>query len=243
MEISASQTLAVEVQGLTKSFGNHLALRGLDLAVRKGEFLTIFGPNGAGKTTFIKILATIIKPTSGSVRVAGFYLKDAPVQIRCNIGVVSHQPFLYDNLTAFENLKFYGKMYDVLNLEERIHALATRFELTPRLHHQVHTFSRGMRQRLSIARAVIHNPPIILLDEPETGLDQHAAAMLQEMLDAMGAENATVIMTTHSLEYGLKTGNRVAILAGGRIVYEESKHVLDVDQLREAYYRFTGTGR
>ncbi len=240
---SASQTWAVEVQGLTKSFGSHLALRGIDLKVREGDFLTIFGPNGAGKTTLIKVLATTMKPSSGSVRVASFYLRDNPVQIRRNIGLVSHQSLLYDNLTAFENLKFYGKMYDVPNLEKRIHAVAAQFELSPRLHHQVRTLSRGLLQRLSIARAVIHNPPILLLDEPETGLDQQATAMLKELLDALSAEAGTIIMTTHRLEYGLELGDHVAILAEGKIVYEESKQALDVDSLRETYYRVTGARR
>ena len=243
MDGSSSQPLAVDIQKLTKSFGNHLALKGLDLKVRKGDFLTIVGPNGAGKTTLIKVLATTMRPSSGSVQVAGFYLKENPVQVRCNIGIVSHHPFLYDDLTSFENLKFYGRMYDVPDLEERIHTVATRFELIPRLHHQVRTLSRGLRQRLSIARAVIHNPRIMLLNEPESGLDQHATAMLQETLDAVSAEEGTIIMTTHSLEYGLKVGNRVAILTGGKIAYEESTQALNLDNLRETYYRYTGTRR
>lgn len=240
---SASQAWAIEVQGLTKSFGNHLALKGVELRVREGEFLTIFGPNGSGKTTLIKVLATTMKPSSGSVRVAGFDLQDSPIPIRRKIGVVSHQTFLYDDLTAFENLKFYGRMYDVPNLEARIHEVITKVGLASRLHHQVRTLSRGMQQRLSIARAVLHRPSIMLLDEPETGLDQYATAMLREVLDALSAENGTVIMTTHRLEYGLEMGDQVAILAGGRIAYQESKQSLDVDSLRQTYYRLTGTTR
>jgi len=240
---SASQAWAIEVQGLTKSFGNHLALKGVELRVREGEFLTIFGPNGSGKTTLIKVLATIMKPSSGSVRVAGFDLRDSPVPIRRKIGVVSHQTFLYDDLTAFENLKFYGRMYDVPNLEARIHEVITKVGLASRLHHQVRTLSRGMQQRLSIARAVLHRPSIMLLDEPETGLDQYATARLREVLDTLSAENGTVIMTTHRLEYGLEMGDQVAILAGGRIAYQESKQSLDVDSLRQTYYRLTGTTR
>jgi len=240
---SASQAWAIEVQGLTKSFGNHLALKGVELRVREGEFLTIFGPNGSGKTTLIKVLATIMKPSSGNVRVAGFDLRDSPVPIRRKIGVVSHQTFLYDDLTAFENLKFYGRMYDVPNLEARIHEVITKVGLASRLHHQVRTLSRGMQQRLSIARAVLHRPSIMLLDEPETGLDQYATARLREVLDTLSAENGTVIMTTHRLEYGLEMGDQVAILAGGRIAYQESKQSLDVDSLRQTYYRLTGTTR
>ncbi len=240
---STSRSWAIEVQGLTKSFGNHLALKGIELRVREGEFLTIFGPNGSGKTTLIKVLATIMKPSSGRVRVAGFDLQDSPVPIRRKIGVVSHQTFLYDNLTAFENLKFYGRMYDVPHLEERIREVITRVGLASRLHHQVGTLSRGMQQRLSIARAVLHHPSIMLLDEPETGLDEYAMAMLGEMLDTLSAEVGTLIMTTHHLEYGLEMGDQVAILAGGRIVYQESKQSLDVNSLRQTYYHFTGAKR
>ncbi len=211
--------------------------------VRRGDYVVIFGPNGAGKTTLIKVLATIIKPSSGNVRVAGFNVRDSPVQSRRKIGVVSHQTFLYDNLTALENLKFYGRMYDVPNLEERIHEIITKVGLASCLHRQVRTLSRGMQQRLSIARAVLHRPSIMLLDEPETGLDQYATAMLREVLDVLSAGEGTVVMTTHRLEYGLKMGDHVAIMAEGRIAYSKSKQSLDVDSLRQTYYRLTGTAR
>lgn len=237
---TASQVWAIEVQDLTKSFGNHLALRGVDFGVRRGEFVVIFGPNGAGKTTLIKVLATIIRPSSGSVRVAGFDLRDNQLEIRHKIGVVSHQTYLYDDLTAFENLKFYGRMYDVPNLEERINEVITRVGLASRLHHQVRTLSRGMQQRLSIARAILHHPSIMLLDEPETGLDQYATAMLREVLDELIAGGGTVVMTTHRLEYGLEMGNQLAIMAEGRIAYSKSKQSLDVDSFRQNYYCLTG---
>jgi heme ABC exporter ATP-binding subunit CcmA len=240
---STSQIWAIEVQGLTKSFGNHLALKGVDLRVREGEFLTVFGPNGSGKTTLIKVLATLTKPSSGSVRVAGFDLRDSPVQIRRKIGVVSHQIFLYDDLTAFENLKFYGRMYDISDLEARIEEVVARVGLTSRLHHKVCILSRGMQQRFSIARAMLHRPSIMFLDEPETGLDQHATAGLRKGLDALSTEGGTVIMTTHRLEYGLEMGDRVAILAGGRIVYDESRESLDVKSLRQSYDRLTSSVR
>ena len=238
-----SQAWAIEVQGLTKSFSDHLALKGIELKVKEGEYLAVFGPNGAGKTTLIKLLATLSKPSAGSVRLAGLDLRESVVEIRRKIGVVTHQTFLYDDLTAFENLKFYGRMYDVPNLEERIHEVITVVELESRLHHRVHTLSRGMQQRLSIARAVLHSPSIMLLDEPETGLDQSATAMLGEVLDTLSGGKRTVVMTTHSLERGLEMGDRVVILAEGKIVYEESKRSLDVASLREAYHHLTGARR
>ncbi|MFQ5988033.1 MAG: ABC transporter ATP-binding protein, partial [Dehalococcoidia bacterium] len=147
---------AVEVGGLTKSFGRQLVLRGIDLRVKKGEFLTIFGPNAAGKTTLIKILATLSRPSSGEVRLAGLQLQDDATEIRRRVGVVTHQTLLYDDLTVRENLRFYGRMYDVANLEERIATVIRQVGLEARLHDRVRTLSHGMQKRASIARAVIH---------------------------------------------------------------------------------------
>lgn len=231
---------AVEVGGLTKSFGSLLVLRGIDLRVKKGEFLTIFGPNAAGKTTLIKILATLSRPSSGEVRLGGLQLRDDATEIRRRIGVVTHQTLLYDDLTVRENLRFYGRMYDVPNLEERIAIVIRQVGLEARLHDRVRTLSHGMQKRASIARAVIHNPSIVLLDEPEAGLDPHATAMLVEILDTLYSGERTVVMTTHNLERGLQMGDRVAILARGKIVYEEPRLFLDTASFQETYYRYTG---
>lgn len=231
---------AVEVGGLTKSFGSLLVLRGIDLRVKKGEFLTIFGPNAAGKTTLIKILATLSRPSSGEVRLGGLQLQDDATEIRRRIGVVTHQTLLYDDLTVRENLRFYGRMYDVPNLEERIAIVIRQVGLEARLHDRVRTLSHGMQKRASIARAVIHNPSIVLLDEPEAGLDPHATAMLVEILDTLYSGERTVVMTTHNLERGLQMGDRVAILARGKIVYEEPRLFLDTASFQETYYRYTG---
>ncbi len=232
------QVWAIEVQGLTKSFGNHLALNGVDLKVKKGGFLTVFGPNGAGKTTLIKVLATLSRPLAGTVRMAGLDLRDNSTEIRRKIGVVTHQTFLYEDLTAYENLKFYGRMYGVPNLEKQIHEVIAMVGLTARLHQRVRTLSRGLQQRLSIARAVLHNPTIMLLDEPETGLDQHATGMLREVLD--GLHERTVVMTTHNLERGLEMGDHMVILDQGKVVYEERKESLDIASLQETYHLYTG---
>ena len=232
---SASQAWIIEVQGLTKSFGKHLALSGIDLAVRQGESVVIFGPNGAGKTTLIKVLATIMNPSSGIVLVDGLNLKNNAEELRRKIGVVSHQTFLYGNLTAYENLEFYSRMYDVPRRKERIHEVVAMVGMTSRLYDRVGTLSRGMQQRLSIARSLLHKPTIILLDEPETGLDQQAAAMLWEALQAEGEEKRTIIHTTHSLERGLERCDRLLILAEGKIVYERSRKALDLADLKQAY--------
>ncbi len=227
---------AVEVKSLTKSFGSRLALKGVDLVVGEGEFLTILGPNGAGKTTLLQILATVWRPSSGKIRIGGLEVGKESTEIRRRIGYVSHQTLLFDDLTAYENLKFYGRMYDVPDLDRRIHSLAEKMELSSRLHQLVRTLSRGMQQRLSIVRALLHNPSVLLLDEPETGLDQRATAMLGEVLDA-GAR--TVIMSSHRLESAVELGDRVAILASGRITYEESKESLDLANFTSVYSRYT----
>jgi len=230
----------IEIRGLVKSFGHKAVLKGIDLEVADGQFLTLVGPNGAGKTTLIRILATLSRATSGTVWMGGFDLADASVDIRRNMGLVSHQTLLYGDLTPDENLRFYGRMYDVPDLEDRIGTVLQQVGLEGRRHDPVRTFSRGMQQRLAIARAILHWPSILLLDEPDTGLDQHAAEMLHELLATVGTKGRTVLMTTHNLERGLSMGDRVAILAGGRIAYEADKSTLDLEGLREVYYRFVG---
>jgi len=222
----ASQALAIEVQGLTKSLGGHLALRGIDLEVRRGESVVIFGPNGAGKTTLIKVLATIMNPSSGRVLVDGLNLKNNAEEIRRRIGIVTHQTFLYSNLTAYENLEFYSRMYDVPRAKERIHQVVAMVGMTSRLYDRVGTLSRGMQQRLSIARCLLHKPAIMLLDEPETGLDQQAISMLWEALQTEGEGKLTIILTTHSLERGVELGARLLILDKGKIVFQRSTKAL-----------------
>jgi len=227
----------IQIRGLAKSFGHQAVLKGIDLEVADGQFLTLVGPNGAGKTTLIRILATLSRATNGAVWMDGFDLADEPIDVRRRMGLVSHQTLLYGDLTPDENLRFYGQMYDVPNLKDRIGAVLQQVGLGGRRHDPVRTFSRGMQQRLAIARAVLHQPSILLLDEPDTGLDQHAAEMLHELLATVGTQGRTVLMTTHNLERGLAMGDRVAILAGGRIAYEADKGTLDVGGFREIYDR------
>ena len=238
----ASPTWAIEVNGLTKSFGNKRVLAGIDFKVKKGDHLTIFGPNGAGKTTLIKLLSTMSKPSGGSARLDGADIRKAPEQIRYKLGVVSHSTFLYNNLTVGENLRFYGKMYGLSNLEQRIREVVTQVQLESRLHDQVGTLSRGMQQRISIARAVLHDPSIMLLDEPETGLDPRATGIMRDVMEAINSGERTVVMTTHNLERGLELADQVVILHEGRIVYQASKQEIDARGFRDIYDRCTGLG-
>jgi ABC-type multidrug transport system ATPase subunit len=234
---------AIEVRGLTKSFGERYALRGIDLRVSRGEHLVIFGPNGAGKTTLVKIMSTLLKPTSGSVWLDGIDIRDKPAQLRRKISLVGHQTLLYDDLTIYENLKFYGKMYDVSDLELKIREVIAWVQLEPRLHDRVGTLSHGLQQRASIARAVLHNPSILFLDEPEVGLDPHASNVVRDVLGSINAGSRTVVMTTHNLERGLELGDRIVILDRGKVVYQAPRHELDEVNLRRVYDQYTGTDK
>jgi heme exporter protein A len=172
----------IELRKLTKSFGSKYALRGVNLRVMPGESLVIFGPNGAGKSTLIRILSSLSRPTSGTVHIGGLDLATHADGIRRHLGVVSHAPLLYDNLTAEENLRFFAGLYGMSQPEPRITLLLTQVGLTTRRGDLVRTFSRGMVQRLAIARALLHDPQVLLLDEPDTGLDPQAAEMLHDLL-------------------------------------------------------------
>ncbi len=241
-EAAATQAAppAIWTRNLTKVFGHRRALRGVDLAVGRGEFLVLFGPNGAGKTTLLRILATLSKPTAGRAVLDGIDLADDPGEVRRRLGVISHQTFLYDDLTAAENLRFFGRMYDVPDLERRIAEVLAQVGLAARANDRARTFSRGMQQRLSIARAVLHNPPILLLDEPDTGLDERAAGMLHEVISGLEGGARTVIMTTHHFERGLAMATRVAVLADGKLVHEGPKGSLTAEEFRREFSRLTG---
>jgi heme exporter protein A len=228
----------IEIHKLVKAFGNRVVLKGVDLTVSEGEFLILVGPNGAGKTTLMNVISTLTRPTGGWVHIAGYDLADGAVQLRRQIGLVSHKTLLYDDLSAEQNLRFYARMYEVDDADARIETVLRRVGLWGRQRDPVRTYSRGMQQRLAIARSMLHDPPILLLDEPDTGLDQHAAAMLTDLLHEVGATRRTMLMTTHNLERGLELGDRVAILAGGRIAYQADKSDLNADQFRSAYNKY-----
>lgn len=231
---------AVWTQGLVKQFGHFQALRGVDLSLPKGEFLVLFGPNGAGKTTLIRILAGLSKPSAGRVFLDGIDMAQEPGEVRRRIGVISHQTYLYDDLTAEENLRFFGKMFDVPNLDERIAEVLAQVGLANRARDRVRTFSRGMQQRVSIARAVLHRPSILLLDEPDTGLDERAAGLMHDAIVGLEGEGRTIIMTTHHFERGLAMATRVAILNEGRLVREMPAPSLSAGDLRAEFARLAG---
>ena len=207
----------IEVKTLVKRFGLRTILRGLDFSVEPGEFVALLGPNGAGKTTFLRILATLSRPSLGHVNVAGYSLPNEAAQVRARLGVVSHLPLLYPDLTAEENLRFYGRMYGIGNMEARIMDVLEMVGLEPRRKDLVRTFSRGMQQRLAIGRAVIHDPEVMLFDEPYTGLDQDACEMLDDVLRSVAADGRTVVMTSHDLARAEDIATRFDILSRGLI--------------------------
>lgn len=209
----------IETRALTKAFGLRLVLRGVDLAIAPGECVALLGPNGAGKTTLMRILATLSKPTFGQVHVAGFALPGGAGEARRRLGVVSHQSLLYPDLTADENLRFYSRLYGLDQAEARLGAVLEQVGLIRRRRDLVRTFSRGMQQRLSIARALLPNPAVVLFDEPYTGLDPDASRMLDEVLQRVASQGRTVLLTTHDLARGLALAHRVLILHRGVIAY------------------------
>jgi len=228
----------IYVRKLVKRFGLKTVLRGLDFHVEEGEFVALLGPNGAGKTTFLRILASLSRPSLGELRVAGYALPAQAAAVRRRLGVVSHQPLLYGDLTAEENLKFYARMYSLPNPEKRIREVLDMVGLVQRRRDLVRTFSRGMQQRLAIGRAVLHDPDVMLFDEPHTGLDQDACAMLDGVLREVAARGRTVVMTSHDLARAAGLASRFDVLSRGVVAGTTDSQALPPDGLL-AFYRQT----
>ncbi len=233
----------IQIRGLHKYFGRHRVLRGIDLDIPAGQTLILLGPNGAGKTTLLRILSTLSRPTQGQVQVAGVNTSANPEGIRQYLGMVSHAPLLYDDLSAAENLEFYARLYGLQDPGHRVQELLKQVELYHRRKDLVRTFSRGMTQRLAIARALLHNPPILLLDEPDTGLDPQAAELMTDLLRDIGGRERTIVMTTHHLDRGFALADQVAILAGGKLVLNIPASQISAPELRPLYDRLVNQQR
>ena len=225
----------ITVKKLVKRFGLKTVLRGLDFEVQPGEFVALLGPNGAGKTTFLRVLASLSRPSLGEVRVAGFRLPNEAAAVRARLGVVSHLPLLYGDLSAEENLRFYARMYGITNYELRITEVLEMVGLDTRRRDLVRTFSRGMQQRLAIGRAVLHDPDVMLFDEPYTGLDQDASSMLDDVLKTVAAEGRTVVMTSHDLARAEELATRFDILSRGVITATSTRRQLNKSNLLTFY--------
>ncbi|MCS6849005.1 MAG: ABC transporter ATP-binding protein [Anaerolineae bacterium] len=229
-------TALLSAANIGKLYGLRPVLRGVSLDVARGEFVAILGANGAGKTTLLRILATLTRPNGGTLTIGGVDALAHPDRARAFIGLVSHQSLIYPDLTARENLEFYGRMYGAVNrrlemrdssaqspisnLSSRVEEALRRVNLWQRRDDLARTFSRGMIQRLTIARAILHDPPLLLLDEPFTGLDQASAANLSALLRETVLRERAVVMTTHELSRSLDGVTRALILKDGQITHE-----------------------
>ena len=208
---------AIETHDLTKRYGYRPVLTGVDLYVKPGEFLVLFGPNGAGKSTLIRILCTLMKPSGGTAKVAGYDIADDPDGVRARIGLIGHSSYLYEDLTALENMRFYLRMRGVDAVERRMAEALQMTGLERAVSNQVRTFSTGMKKRLCIAKIVADPPLILFLDEPYSGLDEEGMRMLNRFLLTLKTEGCTVFMATHHREQGLATGDRALYLEDGRL--------------------------
>jgi heme exporter protein A len=227
--------VVVEAVRLGKRFGSLAALADLDLELRAGESLTIFGPNGAGKTTLVKLLATVLQPSSGQLRLFGEERAKPPLRRR--IGLVSHGSFLYGELTAAENLRFYAGLYGIGAAQARIDEMLAEVGLQAWRDRPLKSFSRGMEQRLALARAFLHDPDLLLLDEPYTGLDPQVVAHLQEILIRFHRRGKAIVLTTHDIGRGLEVCDRAAILRGGRLVWHSGRFVPGAQEMARIYDR------
>lgn len=232
---------ALTVDHLTKSFGGRKAVDDVSFALPEGAFLSVFGPNGAGKTTLLRMLATLSRPTEGTVTLAGIDVKEEPERVREAIGLISHNPMLYPDLTAEENLLLYAKLYGVADPEHRVIELLDAVGLKHRRLDRVRTFSRGMTQRVSIARALVNDPSVVLLDEPYSGLDPHAIDIFDDLIGRV-RDGRTFVMVSHDLEKGFRLADHVLVMARGRAVSFGPKDALDPEEFRALYRSTVGSG-
>lgn len=210
----------ITAEKIDKAFGARWALRGISFTIRQGEIVALVGPNGAGKTTLLRIIGTLTHANAGKIHIGQIPIPEHANAARAAIGFVGHQTFMYDDLTARENLNFFARLYDLPNIPQRIDEVATRVGITNRLDDLARTLSRGLQQRLTIARMLLHEPAVLLLDEPYTGLDQVAADLLDQMMLDAKKDGRAILFSTHDLERGLAVCDRAIIMKAGRIVHD-----------------------
>lgn len=212
----------IEVNGLTKIFGTHTAVDHLSFAVEEGEVFGLLGPNGAGKTTTIRMLACLISASEGSAKVSGYKIDESPLAVRQTVGILTENPSLYERLTAQENMDFFAEAYNISEPRrrlDRIKELLRFFDLLERRNDKVATFSKGMKQKLAIARALVHNPAILFLDEPTAGLDPESAKEVRDLMEKLSRhEKHTILLCTHHLEDAEKLCSRVMIINKGKSI-------------------------
>jgi len=217
----------IQANKIYKRFGTKLVLKGVDLTIGEGQVVALLGANGAGKTTLLRLIAGLAKPDRGEVVLGGVQIKQAAAQLRRYVGLVSHAPLLYEHLSGWENLLFFAHMYDLETPAARIETVLRAVDLWSRRHDLVRTYSRGMQQRMAIARAILHDPPVLLLDEPDSGLDQRSSHLLQALLHHLGDQRRAILFSTHNLDRALTWADSVAMLVQGKIEHHTSTSLLD----------------
>ena len=210
----------ITVEKLDKLFGARWALRSVSFTIKQGEIVALVGPNGAGKTTLLRIIGTLSRANHGRIHIGKIPVAEHPNSARAALGFVGHQTFMYDDLTAQENLAFYARLYDLPDVATRVREVAARVGIENRLNDVARTLSRGLQQRLTIARMLLHQPAVFLLDEPYTGLDKIAADLLDQIMTDAKKEGRAVLFSTHDLERGLAICDRAIIMKAGRVVHD-----------------------
>ncbi len=237
-ETPPARTPAIRTTDLTKEFGQFVSVEALSVEIAPGETVGLFGPNGAGKTTLLRMLAGLTRPTRGGVRIHGTEFDLDEQRLRERIGVVTHESMLYDDLTARENLRFHARLHGLDGVADRTEAVLDTVGLASRASRRPAEFSHGLTKRLSLARALLHDPDVLLLDEPYTGLDQRAGADLAAVLDDL--EDETVVLTTHGLERGLDHCSRALVLDAGRLEADFRTRSLSPGEFEARYRRTIG---
>ena len=228
---TAGSALCIRAAGICKSIDDRPILRNVDLDIPHGQFIALLGANGAGKSTLLRILSTLLPPTAGTIQLFGFSARSASLQARAKIGFIGHQSMLYGELTALENLEFFGKLYGVKSPRDRALRLLTLLDLARRANDRVKSFSRGMSQRVAIARALMHEPELLLADEPFAGLDAPSAANLERVLAALHDAGKTIILANHDIPQSLRLAERAVLLVNGKILIDAPARALDADHV------------
>jgi heme exporter protein A len=232
--MNPAQAASITTENLSRKFGARVAVDGVTLSLEPGETLALFGPNGAGKTTLLRLLGGLLKPSGGRAMIGAARLPGGP-EVRAQVGVISHNTLLYDALTARENVEFAARLYHVGNIRQRAEAALDSMQILDRADTPVRALSRGMKQRVSIARAMVHNPRVILADEPFTGLDVVGAKALSQLIASLREGGAAIVIVTHNLSEGLDLATHAAIMNRGSFVRMQKKSDVNAQSFSSEY--------